>query len=55
MIVNGIYLEKTPMTLQATLEGVHEIQIELPGHETWRRRFKVQPGKGIEATLVPRR
>jgi hypothetical protein len=54
VIVGGIYMGKTPMTLQLTLD-THDIQLVLPGYETWRYRFKVQPGKGIEANLVPKR
>jgi hypothetical protein len=52
--VSGLYMGKTPTTLQLTFEGSHEIEIVLAGYETWRRRFRVQPGKGIEVNLVPR-
>jgi len=56
VIVSGIYMGKTPTNLQLTLDATHEIEIALTGHETWRRRFKVdQPGKGIEVNLVPQR
>jgi hypothetical protein len=39
--------------LQLTLDITHEIKLALAGHESWQRRFKAQPGKGIEVNLVP--
>ena len=54
VILNGIYIGKTPITLQLALE-IHEIKIVLAGHEPWSRRFRAEPGKGVEATLVPQR
>ncbi|HEX5720244.1 MAG TPA: trypsin-like peptidase domain-containing protein [Thermoanaerobaculia bacterium] len=55
VIVGGIYMGKTPTTLQLTLEGTHEIQVVLASHEPWIRRFRTEPGKGIEVNLVPKR
>lgn len=55
VIVGGIYIGKTPTTIQLTHESIHEIEIVLAGHETWTRRVRVQPGKGIEINLVPQR
>jgi hypothetical protein len=52
VIVGGIYMGKTPMTLQLANE-IHEIKVVLAGYEPWSRRFKAQPGKGIEVNLVP--
>jgi len=52
VIVGGIYMGKTPMTLQLANE-IHEIKVVLSGYEPWSRRFKAQPGKGIEVNLVP--
>lgn len=52
VIVGGIYMGKTPAKLQLGL-NTHEIQIVLAGYEPWTRRFRAEPGKGIDATLVP--
>lgn len=52
VIVGGIYMGKTPMKLQLALD-IHEIRVVLAGYEPWNRRFRAEPGKGIEATLVP--
>jgi curli biogenesis system outer membrane secretion channel CsgG len=53
IILNGIYMGKTPKTLQLALE-IHEIEVVLEGYQPWIRRFRAEPGKGIEATLVPK-
>jgi hypothetical protein len=53
IIVNGIYMGKTPKTLPLG-QDIHEIQIVLPGYEPWNRRIRAEPGKGIDATLVPK-
>jgi len=53
VIMGGTYMGKTPITLQLALE-IHEIQVVLPGYEPWARRFRAEPGKGIEANLVPK-
>lgn len=53
VILGGIYMGKTPLTLQLA-DDIHEIKIVLAGYEPWSRRIKVQPGKGIDATLVPK-
>ncbi len=53
VILNGIYMGKTPITLQLALD-LHEIKLILSGHEPWVRRFRTEVGKGIEATLVPK-
>ena len=50
--VGGIYIGRTPTTLQLTSESTHEVEIVLGGHETWRRRVRGQPGMNIEARLV---
>jgi hypothetical protein len=52
VILNGIYMGKTPKTLQVAFD-IHEIRLVLPGYEPWTRRFRAEPSKGIEATLVP--
>ncbi len=52
VILNGVYMGRTPFTLQLTLDS-HEVALELAGHESWRRRVKVQPGMRIEVNLVP--
>jgi len=52
VILNGIYMGKTPITLQLALD-LHEIRIVLPGYEPWTRRFRTEVGKGIEVNLVP--
>jgi len=52
VILNGIYMGKTPITLQLALD-IHEIQVVLAGYEPWSRRFRTEPGKGIEVSLVP--
>jgi hypothetical protein len=54
VILNGIYMGKTPITLQVALE-IHEVRVVLPGYEPWTRRFRAEVGKGIEATLVRKR
>jgi hypothetical protein len=52
VIVGGIYMGKTPMTLQLASE-IHEIKVVLTGYEPWSRRIKAQPGKSIEVSLAP--
>ncbi len=54
VILNGTYMGKTPITLQLALD-LHEIKVVLPSYEPWTRRFRAEVGKGIEATLVPKR
>jgi hypothetical protein len=54
VILNGIYMGKTPTTLQLALD-IHEIRVVLAGYEPWTRRFRTEPGKGIEVNLVPLR
>jgi hypothetical protein len=54
VILNGIYMGKTPTKLQLALD-IHEIRVVLAGHEPWTRRFRTEPGKGIEVNLVPLR
>ncbi|HSS48747.1 MAG TPA: trypsin-like peptidase domain-containing protein [Thermoanaerobaculia bacterium] len=53
IILNGIYMGKTPKTLQLG-QDVHEIQIMLEGYQPWNRRFRAKPGEDIAATLVPK-
>lgn len=53
VILNGSYMGRTPFTLQVTLDS-HELQLELAGYESWRRRVKIQPGMTIEVNLVPK-
>ncbi len=53
VILNGSYLGHTPYDLQVTQDS-HELQLELAGYESWRRRINVQPGMTIEVSLVPR-
>jgi hypothetical protein len=53
VILGGIYMGKTPITLQLASD-IHEIKIVLAGYEPWSRRFRAEPGKGISATLVPK-
>ena len=53
VILNGSYLGHTPYDLQVTQDS-HELQLELAGYESWRRRIKVQPGMTIDVSLVPR-
>lgn|GEM_PF-2977247 len=53
VILRGIYMGKTPITLQL-VDEIHEIKIVLAGYEPWSRRIKAEPGKGIDATLVPK-
>lgn len=53
VILNGTYLGPTPYDLQVT-QGDHELQLELAGHQSWRRRVKIQPGMTIEVNLVPK-
>ncbi|HKI04293.1 MAG TPA: PEGA domain-containing protein [Thermoanaerobaculia bacterium] len=53
VILNGTYLGHTPYTLQVTADS-HELQLELAGHESWRRRVKIEPGMAIEVNLVPK-
>lgn len=53
VILNGTYLGSTPYTLQVT-QDTHELQLELAGYESWRRRIQVEAGKAIEVNLVPR-
>jgi hypothetical protein len=53
VLVNGVYMGRSPMTLQLTLDS-HEVGIELAGHDSWRRRVKVQPGLRIEVNLIPK-
>jgi hypothetical protein len=53
VILNGIFMGKTPITLQLTT-GIHEIKVVLPGYEPWSRRFNAQSGKaGMDVNLVP--
>lgn len=52
VILNGVYMGSTPLTLEMTLDS-HELSLELPGHESWQRRIKVRPGMTIEVNLVP--
>jgi len=52
VILNGTFMGRTPLTLQLTL-APHEIQVILPGYTPWSRKFRAEPGKRIEATLVP--
>jgi PEGA domain/Trypsin-like peptidase domain/Curli production assembly/transport component CsgG len=52
VILNGVYMGSTPLNLQLTLDS-HEIAIELPGYQPWRRRVKVNPGMTIEVNLAP--
>lgn len=54
VILNGAYVGSTPYTLRVTLD-MHEVKLEMPGYESWRRRIKVQPGMRIDVNLVPRR
>jgi hypothetical protein len=54
VILNEIYMGKTPITLQLT-DSTHDVQLVLAGYEPWRYRVKVQPGKSIDANLVPKR
>ncbi|HSS49584.1 MAG TPA: PEGA domain-containing protein, partial [Thermoanaerobaculia bacterium] len=51
IILNGIYMGKTPKTLQLG-QDIHEIQLVLEGYQPWSRRFRAEPGKDIAATLV---
>lgn len=53
VILGGIYMGKTPLALKLKLD-IHEIQIVLSGYEPWNRRIRAEPGKGINATLVPK-
>jgi hypothetical protein len=53
IILNGIYMGKTPKTLPVG-QDVHEIQIVLEGYQPWSRRFRATPGEDIAATLVPK-
>jgi PEGA domain/Curli production assembly/transport component CsgG/Trypsin-like peptidase domain len=53
VILNGSYMGRTPYTLQVTLDS-HELQLELAGYESWRRRVEIQPGMTIEVNLVPK-
>src|SRR6185295_16079719 len=53
VILNGSYLGHTPYDLQVTQDS-HELQLELAGYESWRRRVKIQPGMTIEVNLVPK-
>jgi hypothetical protein len=52
VILNGTYLGHTPYDLQVTQDS-HELQLELAGYQSWRRRVKIQPGMTIEVNLVP--
>ncbi len=52
VILNGIYMGKTPITLPLALD-IHEIKVVLSGYEPWTRRFRTEVGKGIQANLVP--
>lgn len=51
VIVNGLLMGKTPTTLSLSVSS-HEIQLELPGYESYKRRIKVQPGMRIDANLA---
>lgn len=53
VILNGSYLGHTPYDLQVTQDS-HELQLELAGYQSWRRRVKIQPGMTIEVNLVPK-
>lgn len=53
VILNGTYLGHTPYTLRVTADS-HELQLELAGYESWRRRVKVEPGLAIDVNLVPK-
>jgi hypothetical protein len=53
IIVNGLYLGKTPKTLSLT-QSSHEIELAMPGYESWHRRIKVQTGMRIDASLAPK-
>jgi hypothetical protein len=53
IILNGIYMGKTPKTLPLK-QDIHEIQIVLEGYQPWSRRFRAAPGEDIAATLVPK-
>lgn len=52
IIVNGLYMGKTPKTLPLT-QSSHEIELVMPGYESWHRRVKVQTGLRIDANLAP--
>lgn len=54
VIVGGVYIDSTPTTIPLTL-AEHEIAIEMPGYESWRRRVKVQVGTRIDVSLLARR
>jgi len=53
VILNGTYMGHTPYNLQVTQDS-HELQLELAGYESWRRRIKPQPGMVIDVNLVPK-
>lgn len=55
VILNGGYLGSTPFTLSVTPETTHELQLELAGHQSWKRRVTIKAGMpAIEVSLEPK-
>ncbi|MEL7059897.1 MAG: trypsin-like peptidase domain-containing protein [Acidobacteriota bacterium] len=51
LIVGGVFLGHTPTTLELEM-GLQEIEIDRPGHHSWVRRVKVEPGLQVHANLT---
>ncbi|HYO15089.1 MAG TPA: PEGA domain-containing protein, partial [Thermoanaerobaculia bacterium] len=54
VILSGVYVCKTPCSVQVAPDGIHEIQLVMPGYQTYERRIRARTDTVIEASLVPR-
>ncbi len=55
VILNGTYLGPAPYTLEVTPDTTHELQLELAGHQSWKRRVTIKAGMpAIEVSLEPK-
>lgn len=52
LILGGIFIGKTPRDITVTDGSIQDLQIEMPGYESYRRRIKVTPGMKIDINLV---
>ncbi|MBN1476590.1 PEGA domain-containing protein [Candidatus Sumerlaeota bacterium] len=50
--IDGRFIGNAPIDVDVD-PGVHEISLNLPGHQPWSREMEVIPGSRISATLTP--
>lgn len=51
LLVGGVLVGSTPATIELEV-GIQEIEIDRPGHHSWMRRVKVEPGLQVHANLA---